>query len=31
VIVVLDGESNWYEGVTLTALYAVLATAFWWG
>jgi Ca2+:H+ antiporter len=31
VIVVLDGESNWYEGLTLVALYAVIATAFWWG
>jgi Ca2+:H+ antiporter len=31
VIVVLDGESNWYEGLTLIALYAVIATAFWWG
>jgi Ca2+:H+ antiporter len=31
VIVVLDGESNWFEGLTLMALYAVIATAFWWG
>jgi Ca2+:H+ antiporter len=31
VIVVLDGESNWFEGLTLVALYAVIATAFWWG
>jgi Ca2+:H+ antiporter len=31
VIVVLDGESNWYEGMTLVALYAVIAAAFWWG
>lgn len=31
VIVVLDGESNWFEGLTLVALYALIATAFWWG
>ena len=31
VVVVLDGESNWFEGLTLMALYAVIATAFWWG
>jgi Ca2+:H+ antiporter len=31
VLVVLDGESNWLEGATLIALYAVIATAFWWG
>jgi Ca2+:H+ antiporter len=31
VIVVLDGESNWFEGLTLAALYALIATAFWWG
>lgn len=26
-----DGESTWLEGATLIALYAVIATAFWWG
>lgn len=31
VLVVLDGKSNWYEGITLIALYAIIATAFWWG
>jgi Ca2+:H+ antiporter len=31
VFVVLDGESNWFEGLTLVALYALIATAFWWG
>jgi Ca2+:H+ antiporter len=31
VIVVLDGESTWFEGLTLMAFYAVIATAFWWG
>ncbi len=31
VIVVLDGESNWLEGATLVALYAIIAAAFWWG
>jgi len=29
--VVFDGESNWLEGVTLIALYVIIATAFWWG
>ena len=27
----LDGESNWFEGATLIALYAIIAAAFWWG
>jgi Ca2+:H+ antiporter len=31
VLVVLDGESNWLEGSTLIALYALIAAAFWWG
>jgi Ca2+:H+ antiporter len=31
VLVVLDGESNWFEGVALIALYAIIAAAFWWG
>jgi Ca2+:H+ antiporter len=26
-----DGESTWLEGATLIALYAVIATSFWWG
>jgi Ca2+:H+ antiporter len=29
--VVFDGESNWLEGVVLVALYAIIATTFWWG
>jgi len=29
--VVFDGESHWLEGVTLIALYVIIATAFWWG
>jgi Ca2+:H+ antiporter len=29
--VVFDGESNWLEGTTLIALYAIIAAAFWWG
>jgi Ca2+:H+ antiporter len=29
--VVLDGESNWLEGVSLVALYAIIASSFWWG
>ncbi len=31
VLVVLDGESTWFEGATLLVLYAVIAAAFWWG
>jgi Ca2+:H+ antiporter len=31
VVVVLDGESTWFEGLTLVALYTLIATAFWWG
>lgn len=31
VLVVLDGDSNWLEGATLIVLYAIVATAFWWG
>jgi Ca2+:H+ antiporter len=31
VLVVLDGESNWFEGLTLIVLYGIIATAFWWG
>ena len=31
VVVVFDGESTWVEGACLTGLYAVVATAFWWG
>ena len=30
-LIVYDGESNWLEGVTLIALYAIIATVFWWG
>lgn len=31
VIVTFDGESNWFEGAVLCALYVAIATAFWWG
>ena len=31
VVVVFDGVSTWFEGITLMALYAIIATAFWWG
>jgi Ca2+:H+ antiporter len=31
VFVTFDGESTWYEGVVLIALYALLGAAFWWG
>jgi Ca2+:H+ antiporter len=30
-MIVYDGESNWLEGVTLIALYAIIAAVFWWG
>lgn len=29
--VTFDGESNWMEGAALVAVYAIIATAFWWG
>ncbi|HSR23680.1 MAG TPA: sodium:proton exchanger [Candidatus Eisenbacteria bacterium] len=29
--IIFDGRSNWLEGASLIALYAVIATAFWWG
>ena len=28
--ITLDGESNWFEGVQLVALYAILGAAAWW-
>jgi Ca2+:H+ antiporter len=31
VLVTFDGESNWFEGAVLCALYAAIATSFWWG
>ena len=30
-IVIYDGEYSWLEGVSLVALYVVIASAFWWG
>lgn len=30
-IITVDGESNWLEGAALIALYAIVATSFWWG
>ncbi|HET9819261.1 MAG TPA: calcium/proton exchanger [Rhodanobacteraceae bacterium] len=29
--ITFDGESNWGEGASLIALYAIIAAAFWWG
>jgi Ca2+:H+ antiporter len=29
--IAFDGESTWLEGVSLVVLYAIIATAFWWG
>lgn len=31
VLVTVDGESNWFEGAVLIALYIAIATSFWWG
>ena len=31
VLVTFDGESHWFEGAVLIALYLAIATAFWWG
>ncbi len=31
VLVTFDGESNWFEGAALIALYVAIATSFWWG
>lgn len=31
VLVTFDGESNWFEGAVLIALYIAIATSFWWG
>lgn len=31
VLVTFDGESNWFEGAVLIALYIGIATSFWWG
>ena len=30
-VITVDGESDWLEGAALIALYAIIATAFWWG
>ena len=29
--ITFDGESDWIEGAALVAVYAIIATAFWWG
>ena len=29
--ITFDGESNWIEGAAMIAVYAIIATAFWWG
>ncbi|MEP9384101.1 calcium/proton exchanger [Nocardioides sp. KR10-350] len=31
VVITVDGESNWLEGVSLIAVYVVVAASFWWG
>jgi Ca2+:H+ antiporter len=31
VLVTFDGESNWFEGAALIALYIAIAASFWWG
>ena len=30
-VIIYDGEYTWIEGVSLIALYCLLAAAFWWG
>jgi Ca2+:H+ antiporter len=30
-VIVLDGESTWWEGAALIGLYLVIAASFWWG
>ena len=29
--VVIDGESNWLEGLALIGLYVIIAASVWWG
>ena len=29
--ITFDGESNWIEGAALIAVYAIIASTFWWG
>jgi Ca2+:H+ antiporter len=29
--ITFDGESNWIEGAALIAVYAIIATSYWWG
>ncbi|MBK6886380.1 MAG: hypothetical protein IPH03_07800 [Tetrasphaera sp.] len=29
--ITFDGESTWAEGASLLAVYALIATSFWWG
>jgi Ca2+:H+ antiporter len=31
VLITIDGESTWLEGVALLALYGIIAASFWWG
>lgn len=31
VFITFDGESTWFEGVVLLALYVLIAASFWWG
>ena len=30
-LVVIDGESNWLEGLALIGLYLIIAASVWWG
>ncbi len=30
-VIVLDGESNWLEGLALIGLYVIIAASVWWG
>lgn len=31
IVITIDGESNWLEGVAMLGLYGVIAASFWWG
>lgn len=31
IVVVIDGESTWFKGAAMVALYLAIATSFWWG
>jgi Ca2+:H+ antiporter len=30
-LITIDGESTWLEGLALIGLYGIIAVSFWWG